>query len=151
MRSDGGGIRVGGSWGGPGTRFGRFGMGLGGSWGGLGGSGAAFWGSVALLGANTAEKSDKRANKSRLRQCCSPSWRGKMAPRDAQREPSGRQKGAQGHQNGAQEVAKWIKNASEAKMKICKKCRRVVQKSMLGSLKVKLEGRKNEKKLHREM
>ncbi len=47
MRFEGRRIRVGGSWGGPGTV--------------LGGFGALFGGSVALLDANMAEKSNKSA------------------------------------------------------------------------------------------
>ena len=66
MRFEGRRIRVGRAWGGPGARFGRFGAGLGRSWGGLGGFWDAFWGSVALLGANMAEKSNKSAKKSRF-------------------------------------------------------------------------------------
>ena len=49
MRFEGRRIRAGGSWGGPGTRFGKFGAGLGGSWGDLGGS----WGEVWRVGGAT--------------------------------------------------------------------------------------------------
>ena len=59
-------ISVGGSWGGAEARFGTWGRAWGGLGVGWGGLGRPFGGSVALLGANMAEKTDKSIKKSRF-------------------------------------------------------------------------------------
>ena len=72
---------LGGPWG---AFFGRFGADLGAVVASLG---AASGGSVALLGANMAEKSYKTAKRGRFRQSVDPQFRGKMGPEGPKQWP----------------------------------------------------------------
>ena len=90
MRFKGRRISVGGSWGGAEARFGTWGRVLGGLGVVLGGLGRPFGGSVALLGANMAEKSDKTAKKV----VWFNRWNPNLEEKWAQRGPNWGQKGA---------------------------------------------------------
>ena len=94
MRSEGGGIRAGGSWGGPGADFGRFRAGLGRSWGGPGRSGAAFWGVDGATWRQHGREKQQEREKTRLGQSVERPKSGWGTPRAAQREPKGEPNGA---------------------------------------------------------
>jgi len=118
--------------------------------GGFGGSWGALWGSVAPLDANMADKCDKRGKKTFCPDPTTTFSRKNVA--------QGRPKGAKMETKGRQGTPKWSprgakidkKQASETKLKICKKRQRVVQKSTFGGLEVEPKGRRKDKKGHRE-
>ena len=130
---------------GPGGRWGAFWEALGGSWAVLEGLGAHFGGRWRHL-TPTWQTNVTREVKLHFVPIPLPPFGGKMSPRGAPREPKWRPKGAKGPQNGAEEAPKWIKNASEAKLKICKNRQRVVPKSTFGGLEVEPKERKKDKK-----
>ena len=81
MRFKGRRISVGGSWGGAEARFGTWGRVLGGLGVVLGGLGRPVGESVALLGANMAEKSDNTAKRGVWANRWNPNLEEKRAPR----------------------------------------------------------------------